>query len=158
MTTHDLKTDPEVWAAVSDGSKTFEIRLNDRGFAVGDMLQLLETESTGEQMRNGAPLVYTGRALIRKVTHILTGYGLMDGWCCLSLKSDMRQFDDDELEQEIEVRGLECGRFVDLDADGGSDGEMRRLFDMLEVENWLFSSNPPKAVRKAYLESTGRIL
>lgn len=81
---HVLKTDPEVFEAVRTGAKTFEIRFNDRSFAVGDTLHLRETSSTGAAMQAGAALVYTGRAVLRTVSHVLTGYGLADGWCCLS--------------------------------------------------------------------------
>lgn len=82
---HELKTDPAVFAAVLSGAKTHEIRANDRGFAVGDILLLRETVSTGEAMRAGALLEYTGREITRTVSHVLTGYGLQDGWCILSL-------------------------------------------------------------------------
>lgn len=84
MNTHTLKTDPAVFADVLSGAKTFEIRLNDRGFQVGDTLRLLETEHDGADMRSGAPLIYTGREVTKTVSHILTGYGLTEGWCCLS--------------------------------------------------------------------------
>ena len=84
---HELKTDPEVFQAVWDGRKTFEIRLNDRDFKVGDSLYLLETQHTGEEMRAGAPLVYTDRTMMKVVSHVLTGYGLAPGWCCLSFES-----------------------------------------------------------------------
>lgn len=84
---HELKTDPAVFDAVARGDKTHEIRLNDRGFAVGDTLLLRETESTGSAMRSAPklyPLVYTGRTATRIVSHIQIGYGLADGWCILS--------------------------------------------------------------------------
>lgn len=81
---HKLKTDPEVFEAVRSGAKTFEIRFNDRDFQVGDRLELHETAYTGAEMKAGQPLLYTGRAEVRYVSHVLTGYGLMDGWCCLS--------------------------------------------------------------------------
>lgn len=83
---HILKTDPDVFQAVLSGEKTFEIRLNDRGYAVGDVLGLRETKHTGAEMRAGAPLEYTGRECQRFVSHVLTGYGLADGWCCLSFR------------------------------------------------------------------------
>ena len=88
---HELKTDPEVFDAVWRGDKTHEIRLNDRDYRVGDSVFLRETKYTGEQMRysRGAcspiPLIYTGRELMRKITHILSGYGLEDNWVILSL-------------------------------------------------------------------------
>lgn len=85
MATHDLKTDPGVFADVLSGAKTFEIRFNDRDFQVGDTLRLLETQHDGADMKSGAPLVFTGREITKTVSHILTGYGLSDGWCCLSL-------------------------------------------------------------------------
>lgn len=91
MTTHDLKTDPEVFAAVAKGAKTFEIRFNDRDFQVGDTLRLRETVSTGAEMKAGAPLVYTGHEVTKTVSHILTGYGLAEGWCCLSFGEPMWQ-------------------------------------------------------------------
>lgn len=84
-THHDLKTDPDTFQATWDGIKTFEIRFNDRGFKVGDILHLKETVASGEQMRTLiVPLAYTGREIRKTVRHILTGYGLQPGWVCLS--------------------------------------------------------------------------
>lgn len=92
MQTHELKTDPEVFKAVLDGTKTYEIRKNDRGFAVGDTLVLRETLHTGRDMAMGSPLVYTGRKVVRCVSHMLTGpiYGLAEGWSILSLVQPQR--------------------------------------------------------------------
>ncbi len=88
-TTHELKTDPAPFSAVYDGIKTFEIRLNDRGFKVGDKLLLRETQHSGEAMKGGAPLAYTGREITKTVSHVLAGYGLADGWCCLSFAAEI---------------------------------------------------------------------
>ncbi len=83
---HELKTDPEVFAAVLADRKTHEIRFNDRDFQVGDELLLRETAHSGAEMaaRPDIPLIYTDRAVRRTVSHIQTGYGLTDGWCILS--------------------------------------------------------------------------
>lgn len=84
---HELKTDPAVFQAVLDGSKTYELRKDDRAYQVGDVLRLRETRYTGQEMRAGAPLEYTGRECRVRVTHRLRGpiYGLADGWAILSV-------------------------------------------------------------------------
>lgn len=60
MTTHILKCRQPFYDAIVDGSKTFEVRKNDRGFAVGDVLRLREVTE-----------VYTGRAIDVLVTYVL---------------------------------------------------------------------------------------
>jgi len=89
MKTHNLKTDSDVFKSVQCGDKTFEIRKDDRGFQVGDYLVLLETKYTGEQMKSepASPMLYTGEACVRRVTHILRGpkYGLREGWVIMSV-------------------------------------------------------------------------
>ena len=87
---HELKTDPEMFNAVFDGVKTFEIRKDDRNFQVGDILDLNCTVYTGEEMKSGKPLEYTGEHLTVIVTHILRGpvYGLADGWAILSIRPE----------------------------------------------------------------------
>lgn len=89
MKTHELKTDSQVFKAVVDGLKTFEIRKDDRGFEVGDHLYLGETEHTGEEMSKGAPLLYTGYWKEVVVTYILRGpvYGLAEGWVIMGIKN-----------------------------------------------------------------------
>jgi ASC-1-like (ASCH) protein len=39
---HELKIDPEYFAAVRNGEKQFELRRNDRNFSIGDYLALNE--------------------------------------------------------------------------------------------------------------------
>lgn len=87
MANHDLKTDHDVFEAIRSGRKTYEIRKDDRGFAVGDTVRLLETINTGESMRAGAPLRYTQRECKRRISHILRDvtYGVQKGFAILSL-------------------------------------------------------------------------
>jgi len=72
--------------------KTWEIRINDRDFQVGDSLCLLETHHTGEQMAAGSPLIFTGRMIDVDVVYILPGptYGLSDEWVIMSWVEVMR--------------------------------------------------------------------
>lgn len=85
---HELKTDPDVFSAVYNGDKNFEIRFNDRDFKVDDDLVLRETKYTGEQMNHeDKPLEYTGREYRCIVGYILHGprYGLAEGWVIMSI-------------------------------------------------------------------------
>lgn len=79
MTTHDLKTWPEYYAAVADGFKPFEVRAEDnRRFAVGDTLVLCEYEPFTQQ--------YTDKSLRCRVTYVLRDWpGLMLGYAVLGL-------------------------------------------------------------------------
>lgn len=47
--THDLKIWPEHFAAVVSGDKTFEVRVNDRDYQVGDVLHLQEYDPEDER-------------------------------------------------------------------------------------------------------------
>jgi hypothetical protein len=80
MTVHELKTWPEPYQAQVDGLKHHEVRVNDRGFAVGDRLLQREWDPTTGY--------YTGRELGRTITYITAGgtFGLPDHLCVLSLE------------------------------------------------------------------------
>jgi hypothetical protein len=77
MTIYELKTWPEYFQAVWDGEKTFEYRLNDRDFQVGDMLILREFKSG----------VYSGREMSVSVTYILKDFEYLPGlWIVMSIR------------------------------------------------------------------------
>lgn len=82
---HRLKTWPEYFEAIASGAKTFEVRRDDRGFAVGDMLVLEEWDPSPEMpdIAKG----YTGRILKRLVSYKLPGgkFGLDAEMCVLAL-------------------------------------------------------------------------
>jgi uncharacterized protein DUF3850 len=63
MKIHELKSWPQYFKKVVDGSKTFEVRLNDRDFKVGDFLFLREYDPETKQ--------YSGRFQYVRVTYIL---------------------------------------------------------------------------------------
>jgi hypothetical protein len=78
---HDLKTWPESFTALLDGTKTYEIRKADRPFAVGDVLRLREWIPTGN-FRG-----HTGREVVRRVTYLTPGgaWGLPADLCVMAL-------------------------------------------------------------------------
>ena len=80
MTTiHKLKTWTPIWEHVNEGRKTFEVRKNDRGYCIGDILQLDEWDPITES--------YTGRKCFRQVNYILSGgtFGVSVGYCVMGL-------------------------------------------------------------------------
>ena len=76
---HDLKCHPEYFAALAAGLKTFEIRINDRDFQVGDTIHNREWHPVDES--------YSGRSWTQTITYILRGpvLGLDAGWCIMGL-------------------------------------------------------------------------
>ncbi|MFD2172400.1 DUF3850 domain-containing protein [Tumebacillus lipolyticus] len=82
-TFHLLKIWPEHYRAVThldpNQRKTVEIRKADRGFEVGDLLQLREWDPETES--------YTGQQTFRRVTHILSGEPWVpNGYVALSIR------------------------------------------------------------------------
>lgn len=63
---HELKIWPAYFEAVSEGSKTFEVRNNDRAFQKGDTVEMLEWDPTTKETHRYThsielPRGYTGR-------------------------------------------------------------------------------------------------
>jgi len=86
MKQHDLKCWPEYFAAIVKGLKRFELRLNDRDFAVGDVLCLREYIPSEKR--------YTGSTTRVQITYMLTGsqsindlgsFGLSAQWVIMSI-------------------------------------------------------------------------
>ena len=87
---HELKTWPEPFEAMVSGAKNYEIRKNDRPFALGDMLWLREWDPETQE--------YTGHSIHRRITYITHPgeWGLPVDVCVLSL----RRMTAEEIEQE----------------------------------------------------------
>lgn len=86
---HELKILPEYFDPVVSRAKKFELRKDDRGFKVGDLVLLKEWDGSE----------YTGRqAGIFIITYILRDceeYGLKDGYCIIGFKEEQNGLNDD---------------------------------------------------------------
>lgn len=75
---HSLKCWPEPYEAMRSGRKVHEFRRNDRDFSVGDILEINEWNPETKEP--------TGSAMFRRVTYVGTGFGIPDGYVCLSVE------------------------------------------------------------------------
>jgi hypothetical protein len=78
MKTHELKCWPEFFSLIVNGIKTFDLRRDDRGYEVGDLLVLREYDQVSQRYNRDHTV---------RVDYILRDFaGLMPGYCILSIK------------------------------------------------------------------------
>ena len=76
-TVHQIKLKSQYFKDVADGKKTFELRKNDRGYRIGDVLDMREIED-GEE---------TGQHVRAEITYMLENYeGIEEGYCILAIR------------------------------------------------------------------------
>lgn len=120
---HELKTWPEPFTAIVEGRKSFEIRQDDRGFAVGDILCLKEWDPAPRPGENGKLVRahFTGREVRVRVTYMIPGgaWGLPRGVCVMSIAPSARQVELSRLRRDksVEQAGVVgmSSRFCDPD-------------------------------------------
>lgn len=83
---HKLKIEPEFWESIRDGSKSFEVRLNDRGFRKGDYVEF-------ETSRYGYPLCigndYSSPVYV--INYVLNYRGIENGFVVFSF-SEVKKY------------------------------------------------------------------
>lgn len=88
MTRHNLKIWPEFFDATERKVKTFEYRKDDRGFKVGDTVQLLEWMPQKGYDKDGHEIDghFTERRLTCVITYILRDSPVIPkGYCVMSV-------------------------------------------------------------------------
>ena len=109
MKIHELKILPQYFNAVIEGEKTFELRKDDRGFKVGDVLMLKEF-SLNEKYETieGAETYFSGRKILREINYILKDVsekmGLEKDYAILGIKPI-----DEDIELEWKSNMIEWG-------------------------------------------------
>lgn len=119
---HELKTLPHYFRCVAAGLKSFEVRLDDRNFCVGDLLRLQEFE----------PVVgYTGRIVEKTIGYILSGgqFGIERGYVVLGFcestefsRLRVQERRADELAKQIERTDGLLKRFMAFVAEHIDEG------------------------------------
>ncbi len=108
-TIHHLKTWPEPFEAIWTGLKDWELRKDDRGFQVGDILHLVETAEGGVLPIPDRP----SRSLYMEVIWMLRGpaFGLPEGYVIMSLKD--RHARATQAEADLAAARAREGRLTD---------------------------------------------
>ena len=97
MQIHYIKLSYYYADAVYDGTKTFEIRKNDRGYQCGDLVRFKVVDSMG--------ISYSHRLNEKwyRIKYLLHGYGLQDGYCVFGIEPYTGKLK----ENESDVGGLD---------------------------------------------------
>lgn len=84
---HVLKCHPQHFSMLKSGVKTFEVRRDDRGFCVGDVLVLIEWPQPDVASHHFHTVAYRMPTLRRRITYILPGgqYGIEPEFVVLGL-------------------------------------------------------------------------
>lgn len=87
MTEHKLKTLARYWDAVAAGTKTFEVRKNDRAFQTGDILVLEKFGEDGFYEMESYEITAKPKSIRKKITYLLQGgqFGIEPSYCVLGL-------------------------------------------------------------------------
>lgn len=87
---HDLKIHCKFFTSLKNGTKTSEVRFNDRDFKVDDILVLRDFVPKA-YFEPEEQAYFTGEYVIRRVTHVLKGgeYGIGNGYVVLSLSDKL---------------------------------------------------------------------
>lgn len=75
---HELKILSSFVRPILDGSKTFEIRENDRGFQKGDRVQFKVVSD--DWARNNNSIVRELEHKVFEITYVINGFGLKNGF------------------------------------------------------------------------------
>ena len=80
--THEIKIQEPYADAIIDGRKTFEVRLNDRGYNAGDKVQFFVR--TKEEFTNTSHPLY---GKVYEITYVHSGLGLEKDYVVFGIKA-----------------------------------------------------------------------
>lgn len=81
---HELKILSSFVRPILDGSKTFEIRENDRGFQKGDRVQFKVVSD--DWTRKNSSIVNELEYTVFEITYVINGWGLKNGFVVFGIR------------------------------------------------------------------------
>lgn len=95
---HSIRLASRSFNEVASGKKPFELCKNDRGFKVGDILEMLEFK----EGKN------TGRIIQAEITYLLEEHtGLEDGYCILGICVKKVDAEKNDIPGQMSIEGLQ---------------------------------------------------
>lgn len=83
---HELKILSSFVRPILNGSKTFEIRENDRGFQKGDRVQFKVVSD--DWTRKNSSTVYELEHKVFEITYVINGWGLKNGFVVFGIREE----------------------------------------------------------------------
>lgn len=80
---HEIKLSEEFCKSVENGDKTFEVRLNDRNYCVGDFVKFIPWNQIDNKKSD---LFQNLEKIDYKITYVLRGWGIKDEWVVFSFE------------------------------------------------------------------------
>ena len=86
LTRHDVKSWPNFFASIIDGSRTHELRRNDRDYQVGDLMVLREFDPIGGRHTGRSATVEITSMTSQELPCAVSDQGLDPDFCILSVR------------------------------------------------------------------------
>lgn len=83
---HELKILGSFVRPILDGSKTFEIRENDRGFQKGDRVQFKVVDD--DWKRRNSMIAREIERKVFEITYVINGWGLKNGFVVFGIREE----------------------------------------------------------------------
>ena len=77
---HEIKLREDFIEPILKGEKTFEVRINDRGYQKGDLIKFKSIT------RSGLPCRHKIDNRTYEITYVLSGYGIQEGYVVFGIK------------------------------------------------------------------------
>lgn len=117
--THAIKILETFADAVANGEKTFEVRENDRNYQKDDLIVfhvITDFADSPRNCRHFSPDSHPLNKMVFKITYVLSGWGIKDGWVVFGIKEvsgkdcrDCKKWNDCECGKKGHENGTSIG-------------------------------------------------
>lgn len=115
--THEIKLTIGFCDLVYKGVKTFEVRRNDRGYKIGDLVKFNPVDVLFQ------PVEHPIKDKVYRITYILQGWGIQEGFCVFAIEENKPSEEETEdafwrqiIDTDKATIGADIGTSNDIDA------------------------------------------